>query len=338
MSSKYIVALIHVLFWLGFLVMPFFFANLPYNNAILWYKLILSTGFLAIFFYLNTTLLIPKLLGRKKVHLYILSIIATTAAIVYLRIFIEQQFNPEMFDRPWFKDKVITDSIFSSLIVLTIGGGLKITKEWFRNEQMKKEVESEKLQAELALMKSQINPHFLFNTLNNIRSLVRKNSLKSDAAIVKLSQLMRYMLDDAASEHVPLEKEIEYLQNYIDLQRLRLPEKVDIQFEIIRNSPGYNIPPMLFIPFVENAFKHGVSYIDDSRVVIKLEVNSNTLFFSVYNNLNIRKEEQKMTRKGGGFGLKNIKKRLEILYPEHHELTIVSENGLYKVDLLIKIR
>lgn len=338
LSSKYIVALIHVLFWLGFLVMPFFFANIPYNNAVLWYKLILSTGFLAAFFYLNTMVFIPKLLGKKKVHLYILSIIATTAAIVYLRIFMEQQFNPEMFDRPWFKDKVITDSIFSSLIVLTIGGGLKITKEWFRNEQMKKEVESEKLQAELALMKSQINPHFLFNTLNNIRSLVRKNSQKSDAAIVKLSQLMRYMLDDAASENVPLEKEIEYLQNYIDLQRLRLSERVDIQFEIVRNSPGYPIPPMLFIPFVENAFKHGVSYIDDSKVDIKLVVNADSLIFSVYNSLSIRKEEHKISREGGGFGLKNIKSRLDILYPKQHDLTIVSEDGLYKVDLYIKIK
>src|SRR5690606_22443998 len=104
LSSKYIVGLIHVLFWIGFLVMPFFFANLPYNNEVLWYKLILSTGLLAIFFYLNTIVFIPKLLGRKKVHLYILSIIATTIAIVWLRIFMEQQFNPEMFDRPWFKD------------------------------------------------------------------------------------------------------------------------------------------------------------------------------------------------------------------------------------------
>src|SRR5690606_34233099 len=202
---------------------------------------------------------IPRLLGKKKVHLYILSIIATTAAIVYLRIFMEQQFNPEMFDRPWFKDKVITDSIFSSLIVLTIGGGLKITKEWFRNEQMKKEVECANILSELALMISHINPHFLFFTLIVMRSLVRKICRRSYAVIVKLSQLMRYMLDDAASEHVPLENEIEYLQNYIDLQRLRLSEKVNIQFEIVRNSPGYPIPPMLFIPFVENAFKNGRS-------------------------------------------------------------------------------
>lgn len=338
LSSKYIVAVIHVLFWLGFLVMPFLFANVPYNNEVLWYKLILSTGLLAVFFYLNTMVLIPKLLGRKKGYLYILSIITATTVIVFLRIFMEQQFNPDMFDRPWFRDKVITDTIFFSLIVLTIGGGLKITKEWFRNEHMKKEIESEKLQAELALMKSQINPHFLFNTLNNIRSLVRKNSAKSDTAIVKLSQLMRYMLDDAASEQVPLEKEIEYLQNYIDLQRLRLPEKVDIQFEIIRNGPGYSIPPMLFIPFVENAFKHGVSYIDDSKVDIKLVANTDSLTFSVYNSLSVRKEDQRMSRESGGFGLKNIKSRLDILYPRLHELTIATENGLYKVDLLIRLK
>lgn len=336
-SSQYIVSFTHIAFWLGFLILPFLFTNTPYNNKVFWFKIIISTSILAVFFYLNTIILIPKLLGRKKVILYILSIILITAAIVGLRILMEQQFNPEMFRRPWFQDKVITDSIFSALIVLTIGGGLKITKEWFRNEHMKKEVESEKLAAELALMKSQVNPHFLFNTLNNIRSLVRKNSPKSDAAIIKLSQLMRYMLDDAANEYVPLGKEIEYLQNYIDLQRLRLPEEVDISFEVIKNNDSHQIPPMLFIPFVENAFKHGVSYLGDSKVVINLEVKEHALLFSIYNNRNVRNEEQKKKNKEGGFGLKNIKKRLDILYPDKHELTIQSTDGLYKVDLKIVI-
>lgn len=330
------VNLIHVAFWLGFLILPFLFTNTPYNNKIFWFKVIISTSILAMFFYLNTIILIPKLLGRKKVKHYVVSIILITTAIVGLRILMELQFNPEMFQRPWFQGKVITDSIFSALIVLTIGGGLKITKEWFRNEHMKKEVESEKLSAELALMKSQINPHFLFNTLNNIRSLVRKNSPKSDAAIIKLSQLMRYMLDDAANEYVPLTKEIEYLQNYIDLQRLRLPEEVDISFEIIKNNDRHLVPPMLFIPFVENAFKHGVSYLEDSKVAIKLVIEDRSLFFSVYNNMNVRNEEQKKI-KGGGFGLKNIKKRLEILYPGQHELKIKSGKGLYQVDLTITI-
>src|SRR5690606_18040778 len=138
-SSQYIVSFTHIAFWLGFLILPFLFTNTPYNNKVFWFKIIISTSILAVFFYLNTIILIPKLLGRKKVILYILSIILITAAIVGLRILMEQQFNPEMFRRPWFQDKVITDSIFSALIVLTIGGGLKITKEWFRNEHMKKE-------------------------------------------------------------------------------------------------------------------------------------------------------------------------------------------------------
>lgn len=335
-TSKYIVTLIHIGFWILFVIFPFLLSPTPDFDRIFVMEVIIYTAVLAVFFYANTLILIPKLLGRKKVNQYVFSILFIISVIVGLRIMVEYQLNAEMFERSWFLGKIITDSIFSSLIVITVGGGLKITKEWFRNERLKKEIESEKLVAELALMKSQINPHFLFNTLNNIRSLVRKNSPNSDAAIIKLSQLMRYMLYDAANDYVPLEKEIEYLKNYIDLQRLRLPEKVDIQFEIIENKRGHQIQPMLFIPFVENAFKHGVSYLEDSKVHLKLQVEENSLHFSIWNNMNIRKDEYIKTEESAGFGLKNIKQRLEYLYPEEHELKISTESGIFSVDLWIK--
>ena len=337
-TSRYIVTLIHIGFWILFFIFPFLLSTTPNYGSFNVMESLIYTAVLALFFYANTLVLIPKLLGRKKVNLYILSILLIIAAIVGLRVFVEYQLNSEMFEKSWFLGKIITDSIFSSLIVITVGGGLKITKEWFKNERLKKEIESEKLVAELALMKSQINPHFLFNTLNNIRSLVRKNSPNSDAAIIKLSQLMRYMLYDAANDYVPLEKEIEYLKNYIDLQRLRLPEKVDIQFEIIENQKGHQIQPMLFIPFVENAFKHGVSYLEDSKVQLKLVVEKNELHFSIWNNMNIRKDEQQhmKTEERAGFGLKNIQQRLEYLYPDEHELKINTEHGIFSVDLWIK--
>ncbi len=335
-TSRYIVTLIHIGFWILFFIFPFLLSTTPNYGSFNVMESLVYTAVLALFFYANTLVLIPKLLGRKKVNLYILSILLIIAAIVGLRVFVEYQLNSEMFEKSWFLGKIITDSIFSALIVITVGGGLKITKEWFKNERLKKEIESEKLVAELALMKSQINPHFLFNTLNNIRSLVRKNSPSSDAAIIKLSQLMRYMLYDAANDYVPLDKEIEYLKNYIDLQRLRLPEKVDIQFEIIENTKGHQIQPMLFIPFVENAFKHGVSYLEDSKVHLKLIVEKSSLHFSIWNNMNIRKDEFIKTEERAGFGLKNIEQRLEYLYPGEHELKINTEHGIFSVDLWIK--
>lgn len=335
-TSKFIVILIHVGFWIIFLIFPFLITHPSYYDQFHWLEAVFYTTLLAAFFYANTLILIPKLLGRKKIKLYIFSIFIIITVIVGIKILTEYILNPEMFERSWFLGKTITDSIFASLIVITIGGGLKITKEWFKNEKLKKEIESEKLVAELALMKSQINPHFLFNTLNNIRSLVRKNSPNSDAAIIKLSQLMRYMLYDAANDYVPLEKEIEYLQNYIDLQRLRLPEKVDINFEIIENKKGHQIQPMLFIPFVENAFKHGVSYLEDSKVHLKLLVEENSLYFSIWNNMNIRKDEFIKSEERAGFGLKNIQQRLEFLYPDQHELKICTEHGTFTVNLHIK--
>lgn len=335
-TSKNIVTLIHIGFWILFFIFPFILNNAPYNDTIFLFEVILYTSVLAVFFYTNTLVLIPKLLGRKKINEYVFSILLIIAAIVGLRIVVENLFNPEMFEKTWFLGKIITDSIFSSLIVITVGGGLKITKEWFKNERLKKEIESEKLAAELALMKSQINPHFLFNTLNNIRSLVRKNSPNSDEAIIKLSQLMRYMLYDASNDYVPLEKEVEYLQNYIALQRLRLPEKVDINFEIIENKKGHQIQPMLFIPFVENAFKHGVSYLEDSKVFLKLQIEENSLYFTIWNNMNVRKDDFIKSEERAGFGLKNIKERLEYLYPDQHDLKISTEDGTFSVNLTIK--
>lgn len=335
-TSRYIVLLVHLGFWSLFFIFPFLLISDPYYDKFFLIEAIIYTGALAIFFYSNTLFLIPKLLGKKKIILYIFSIVLIVSVIVGLRIIVEYEFNPEMFERSWFLNRIITDSIFTSLIVITVGGGLKITKEWYKNERLKKEIESEKLVAELALMKSQINPHFLFNTLNNIRSLVRKNSPNSDAAIIKLSQLMRYMLYDAANDYVPLEKEIEYLQNYIDLQRLRLPEKVDINFEIIENKKGHQIQPMLFIPFVENAFKHGVSYLEDSKVHLKLLVEENSLHFSIWNNMNVRKDEFVKSEERAGFGLKNIQQRLQFLFPDQHELKICTEHGTFTVNLHIK--
>jgi LytS/YehU family sensor histidine kinase len=196
-------------------------------------------------------------------------------------------------------------------------------------------METEKLTAELAFLKSQINPHFLFNTLNNICSLARKKSDVTENAIIRLSQIMRYMLDDSHDTRVSLSKEVEYLHNYIELQRLRLTDKVKIQITVEGNPEFVLIEPLLLIPFVENAFKHGVSYLEEAEIRIELKIQETLLTFQVENNV-IRFAEAKPDPVSG-IGLKNIKRRLDLLYPEKHALEI-QDNGIkYHVMLRINL-
>jgi LytS/YehU family sensor histidine kinase len=223
---------------------------------------------------------------------------------------------------------------YPAVMAFALSSSVRITMEWFKNERQKKEMEAEKLASELAFLKSQVNPHFLFNILNNICSLARKKSDETENAIIKLSQIMRYMLQDSKDEKVSLEKEVEYLQSYIELQRLRLPEAVKINFSTEGRPELFSIAPLLLIPFVENAFKHGVSYQDSSEITIRLICSWQMLSFHVENH--IAKHQEGAKDQGSGIGLKNVMRRLDLLYPDKHCLEIRDDGNQYEVELEIQ--
>jgi len=187
--------------------------------------------------------------------------------------------------------------------------------------------------SELALLRSQINPHFLFNTLNNIDTLVEEDPAKASDSIIKLSDIMRYMLYDASTEKVHLKDEIEYLKSYIALHQLRLSDQDYIQFNIKGENSNRIISPMLFIPFVENAFKHGKKNVVSPGVIINLFLERQFIKFEVQNYFDEPvKGEKDITE---GIGLKNIRRRLELIYPDNHELEIGNTNGEYHITLII---
>ena len=194
-------------------------------------------------------------------------------------------------------------------------------------------MEAEKLFSELAFLKSQVNPHFLFNILNNICSLARKKSEETENAIIKLAQIMRYMLQDSKDEKVSLEKELEYLRNYIELQRLRISDQVKIHYTVEGQPEAILIEPLLLIPFVENAFKHGVSYLEDSVIDILLLINTARLSLQVHNK--ILRRDIEIPFPDSGIGLKNVIRRLELLYPDKHSLIIKDDGKEYQVELTI---
>jgi sensor histidine kinase YesM len=335
--KKSLIPLVHLLIWMAYYIIPVLFTEPgPRRER----YMILSWFFqslMALCFYYNYLFLIPRFFLRKKFLAYfiflalgIFVIGLMNSAYVYATYtfkWVEWKFPYRVWGSVFFP-------LYPSLLFFALSSTIRLVSEWIRNERQKKEMEAEKLASELAFLKSQINPHFLFNTLNNICSLARKKSDETEEALIKLSQIMRYMLEDSASEKVSLDKEIEYLRSFIELQRMRLSEIVKINFTIEGDSAGHTIEPMLLIPFVENAFKHGVSYQEPGEIRIILRLTEKSLLFKVENNIPpVHKEN---ADKAPGTGLKNVMRRLELLYPATHLLEINEDGNRYIVTLQLQ--
>ncbi|MBC9912290.1 sensor histidine kinase [Chitinophaga varians] len=229
--------------------------------------------------------------------------------------------------------EVLRRSGFFALLILFMSGFIKIAVEWFESEKQREALKVEKLNAELKFLKSQINPHFLFNCLNTIYSLAHKQSGQTEHAILKLSTIMRYMIYESNEDKVQLEHELKYLQDYIDIQRLRLPQDIDIQYELKGSASGFLIEPMLLVPFVENAFKHGISYAEESFISIDITIAENMIRLIVRNSLFKERVSER-----GGIGLQNVQKRLDMLYHGDHDITITETDNQFIVDLKIVLK
>jgi LytS/YehU family sensor histidine kinase len=202
-------------------------------------------------------------------------------------------------------------------------------------EKLQKELEKEKLNSELAFLKNQISPHFFFNTLNNIYSLIGINAEDSQKAVLKLSKLMRYLLYESEKGDSKLSTEIEFMNNYIDLMKLRMNEKVALNVSLPADYDDRSIPPLLFIPFIENAFKHGISYREKSFIEISFLVTPDSLSFRCANSLFKSRDESDSGH--SGIGLENVRKRLGLLFPGKHDLKINKTDSEFEVLLQINL-
>jgi len=220
---------------------------------------------------------------------------------------------------------------------IVISTAAKLFKKAVQQRLRIQEVESKQLQTELDLLKAQINPHFLFNTLNNLFGMARNQDAATAEGISRLSHLMRYMIHDSQVDRIDLDKEIEQIRRLIELQKLRFSaeDDIDIDFLIVGDTSKTQIPPMLLIPFVENAFKHGISLDTASFVHIVLKAQDERLEFSVKNSTHIPRSEYKES--DAGLGLNNVRRRLELLYPGKHELKIQDAEKVFDVSLTIEL-
>jgi two-component system LytT family sensor kinase len=335
--SRFFTIAIHVLIWLGLYMIPYIDDTRQHISPHFIWRNTMLFLLLVSFFYFNTYYLIRKFFLPGKLFYYLLAILGCLVFISVTHLLfssIIDTYVPSEFHHPGVLHRLFFP-VFPSLFAFAISTAIKITNEWFKAEKQKKEMENEKLHSELAFLKSQVNPHFLFNILNNICSLARKKSDNTENAIIQLSRIMRYMLYDSKDEKVSLEKEVEYLQNYIDLQRLRISDSVIINFKIEGNIDGKMVEPMLLIPFVENAFKHGVSYLEASHIDIRLKIDNSDLQFRVENN-RIKKNDNPIQQESG-IGLKNVLRRLDLLYPGTHTINIEETTTKYIVNLDISL-
>ena len=228
--------------------------------------------------------------------------------------------------------RVMANVLSSTFLMVLIGGFIHLVFRFIKSQDEKKSLENAGLQAEINLLKSQINPHFLFNTLNSIYAQAHTRSEHTEYSILKLSEILRYMIYDTTAEQIALDKDIHYLSSYIDLQRLRLTDKIKIDYKVVGDLCNVTIAPLLLITFIENAFKHGISYSHPSVITIHIEVFGKTLTLLVSNPIVSGNKFEH-----GGMGLKNAKRRLDLIYPGNYLLDIVNDRNFYVVNLKINL-
>ncbi len=341
MKRKYIIT-IHILLWI-YLLYPEFMPLFFYREKMgpFYIPMIpLNILFHASIFYTFYLFLIPTFLKLKNKHLLsfmfgAVSIIAFTL-LKFVIFYIYDKYILLIPEKELTIETLDVISEFRTTLVLSLYGSFtQFTISWFQNQKQKTELITQKQAGEIALLRSQINPHFLFNTLNNIYSLVYQKSDDAPTAVMRLSEIMRYMLYESNVNQVELKKEIIYLHSFIELQQLRLKSKDFVRFNIEGDIEDIYISPMLLIPFVENAFKHGAKNINTPGIEIQLLISNELLDFKVVNYHN--KSNQFSKDLGKGIGLINVKRRLELIYPNNHTLEINQTDLQYKIILKIKL-
>ncbi len=336
---------IHIIFWVCLFSFPISASYIEFGELQLnmLYRMLLNP----ILLYVNYLVLVPYLLLRKKIFLYILVSISMLLSFNFLVNFIapmvpfarlEMLLESNQYDGPKNLPQGLRKMPFVvaniiSLAFFLLGGVLRLTKDFYQRDKITREIKVESKETELQFLRAQLNPHFLFNSLNSIYSMVRNNSKDAPDAVVTLSELMRYMIYEAKEDLVPLSKEINYIKNYVNLQLYRLSNSENVRIKISGEYNDKKIPPLLLIPFVENAFKYGTDFKGKTYVDIKMQIFENSLFFSIKNGIgSYRKNEM-----NSGIGLTNIKNRLQLLFPDEHVLKTEKNNGFYHVQLELNL-
>ena len=346
----------HLLAWTILLGLPvYFFKQWQVGKDFIWFYYI-NTLISGLLFYSNYLILVPRYFFKIKKYRYYISIVALLVFFYLLsdisnelvfkyvpgqiiperpRIRMQERVPPpvRVFGSPPFSPVHLFSFTFNSLFLVFFSVGLRVLERQSEIEKNREKMEREKLNSELMFLKNQISPHFFFNTLNNIYTLIGISTDDSQTAVLKLSKLMRYLLYESDQGNTMLSNEIDFMNNYIDLMKLRMSDKISLNVRFPDKYKDFSIPPLLFVPFIENAFKHGISYREKSFIDINMDVSGNSITFKCSNSL--VKSNDTAKKNYSGIGLENAEKRLNLLFPGRHELKIMKDSSKFDVLLFI---
>jgi hypothetical protein len=356
--------IIYFIVWLFILVEPIFRitrfnVEISKNFQYVWISYIP----VFILFLINTIWLIPKFLYNKKILLYISIVLVLSVLFVYANEIIVSAYRhsqmisrswppmgnpqqmgnpnltppPDFFPRPHRPFGIHQLSFFSlfmrTILILGLNTAVKVTVQYFKDETKRRTIEQEYLKSELTFLQNQVSPHFFMNTLNNIHSLIDISTSDAQLSIVKLSKMMRYLLYESEQGNTTLQKEIDFLQSFIDLMKLRIDKSVEIKFSVPENIKNVTLPPLLMLPFIENSFKHGISYREKSFIHINIEQKNNEIILECRNSIPANSFNDKPV----GVGLKNVRKRLDLLFNSKYTLNITDNNKEFVVNLILPV-
>lgn len=344
--------LVHILGWSMLTTVLLLLSPLSWRVDIpveFWIRQVFMALLLICIFYINMLWFVPKVLLQGKLPVYLLTIILGGVLFVGLLIYAEsflhlpelmhKAFNP---DEPYVqKSRRISGDVFNIMLyflVIGISTSVASVQKWQKDELLRRELDQQRINTELSYLKAQINPHFFFNTLNNIYALTNLDVKKAQEALLKLSRMMRYVLYENQKNETLLSREVSFINDYIELMKMRLTEKVILNIFIDEPKDDLIIAPMLLLPFLENSFKHGISSQQQSEILIKLEIMGDTLFFETRNHI-FPAHSESPEAKENGIGLVNTQRRLSLLYPDKHRLKFGKDEGKqeYYVNLTINL-
>jgi Histidine kinase len=333
----------HLAIWVAFLSLPIlmsYFAGAPPDPRVVaeqfrtdppLYMLVGINLYMAIFYFTNYYVLIPKLLIPGRRRRYFASVAFALMLAITFFIWIRQWVNIDAFKSGQHLPPAFFALILFFSLIWAASSGLRFSYEYQLAEKARQVIVNEQLQSTLIQLKSQLNPHFLFNTLNGIYSLTLNKSEEGPKAIMRLSHLLRYVMADSNADKVLLTQEIAHLKHFIELHQIRLTDQTPVNFTVEGNTDGLQIAPLIFLPFVENAFKYGTSTQDYSPIDISIHTDKNIITFQCVNF--IRKSGEPST----GIGVDNTQKRLQLIYPNRHNLNIESDGQKFRVNLMIQL-
>jgi len=325
----------HLFFWVTYATIYSLILPMGSSN---WESFFIANGLLsfhAIASYFNNDFLIPRFLLTKHYLFYLTSLILGILSVCFPLMI----FSSIAITNPEFESNIWSDTFFLFLVInvlfsVILTMVLKLVKQWYKDQKTTTELKKMQLETELQFLKAQINPHFLFNSLNNLYALTLSKSDAAPEFVLKLSNILRYILYESNQGKVSVRTEMDHVRDYIAVERLRLGDKVKIDVDIEEELKDELVEPMLFLTLVENAFKHSENVLPKDRFVkiFGKSINDGFRFF-VENSFS----QNKTSDEAGGIGLRNIKKRLVLIYPNKHDIKSSADDGVYRVDLIIKL-